>query len=363
MATTATILIVDDDESSRELLVMALEGSGYRLLVAESGPEALALAHAHLPDLVLLDVMMPGLDGYEVCRSLRTATRTAEMPIVMITALDDRASRLHGIEAGADDFLSKPVDRIELRARVKTITRLNRYRRLQEDQDRLEAAALELERAYDSTLEGWARALDLRDHETEGHSRRVTELTVRLAELLGLEGDDLIQIRRGALLHDVGKIGIRDYILLKPGGLSEEEFAIMRRHPQIGVKIIERVRGLRQTLPIIEAHHERWDGKGYPHGLAGEQIPLEARILAIADSFEAMTADRAYRPAMATEEALAILQRGRGTAWDPDLVDRFVELIRREGGELKIRGQLPQLPVPLIRPREMAVAKTEQPAG
>ncbi len=331
MATTATILIVDDDESSRELLVMALEGSGYRLLVAESGPEALALAHAHLPDLVLLDVMMPGLDGYEVCRSLRTATRTAEMPIVMITALDDRASRLHGIEAGADDFLSKPVDRIELRARVKTITRLNRYRRLQEDQDRLEAAALELERAYDSTLEGWARALDLRDHETEGHSRRVTELTVRLAELLGLEGDDLIQIRRGALLHDVGKIGIPDHILLKPGKLDPDEWAEMKRHPIYARDLLAPISFLAPAMVIPYYHHERWDGGGYPEGLAGEEIPIAARIFAVIDVWDAITHDRPYHKARTPEDALALIRQESGRHFDPRVVAAFERLAAELG--------------------------------
>ncbi|HMQ35456.1 MAG TPA: response regulator [Chloroflexaceae bacterium] len=209
------------------------------------------------------------------------------------------------------------------------------------------------------TIEALAEAIDARDAHTYGHSRQVTRYAVRLAEVAGLPPERVALLDYAGLLHDVGKIGIRDYILLKPGGLSDEEFAIMRRHPQIGVKIIERVRGLRRTLPIIEAHHERWDGKGYPHGLAGEAIPLEARILAIADSFEAMTADRAYRPAMAAEEALAILLRGRGTAWDADLVELFVELIRREGEALKLRGRSPQLPVPLIRPREVLLAKAE----
>ncbi len=209
------------------------------------------------------------------------------------------------------------------------------------------------------TIEALAEAIDARDTHTYGHSRQVTRYAVRLAEVVGLAPERVALLDYAGLLHDVGKIGIRDYILLKPGSLSDEEFAIMRRHPQIGVKIIERVGGLRQTLPIIEGHHERWDGKGYPHGLAGEAIPIEARILAIADAFEAMTADRAYRPAMATEEALDLLERGRGSSWDPDLVEAFVALIRREGEALQIRGLMPQLPVPLIRPREPALAKAE----
>lgn len=204
------------------------------------------------------------------------------------------------------------------------------------------------------TIEALAEAIDARDSYTYGHSRQVTRYAVRLAELAGLPPEQIELLQYAGLLHDVGKIGIRDYILLKPGALSDEEFAIMRRHPQIGVKIIEGVRGLRQVLPIIEGHHERWDGQGYPQGLAGEAIPREARILAIADAYEAMTADRAYRPAMEQEEALAILLRGRGAGWDPELIDLFVELIRSEGAELQIKGRLAQLTVPLLLPRELA---------
>jgi putative two-component system response regulator len=327
MTTPATILIVDDDESSRELAVMALEGDGYQLIVAASGPEALALAKAHLPDLMLLDVMMPGIDGYEVCRKLRVTTRTAEMPILMITALDDRQSKLQGIEAGADDFISKPFDRIELRARVRTITRLNRYRRLLEDQARLEAAALELEQAYDSTLEGWARALDLRDHETEGHSRRVTELTVHLAARLGISGDDLIQIRRGALLHDVGKIGIPDRILLKPGKLDADEWTEMKRHTIYAGELLAPIEFLRPALDIPTCHHEKWDGNGYPVGLAGEIIPIAARIFAVVDVWDAITNDRPYHKARSPVETLALIRSESGRHFDPRVVVAFERMV------------------------------------
>ncbi len=339
----ATILIVDDDLSSRELVAAALEDGGYRLLIAETGPEALVYAHAHLPDLVLLDVMMPGMDGYEVCRSLRAALRTAEMPVVMITALDDRASRLHGIEAGADDFLSKPVDRIELRARVKTITRLNRYRRLLEDQARLEKAALELEQAYDSTLEGWARALDLRDHETEGHSRRVTELTVRLAETLGITGEQLIQIRRGALLHDVGKIGIPDRILLKPGKLDAAEWDEMKRHTLYARDLLAPIRFLNEAIDIPYCHHEKWDGSGYPQGLKGEEIPIAARIFAVIDVWDAITHDRPYHKAETPASTLALIRQEAGRHFDPCIVAAFEQLVAELGLVPENQGPTPTL--------------------
>lgn len=222
------------------------------------------------------------------------------------------------------------------------------------------AASLDNARLYQAlmdqnrqTIEALAEAIEARDAYTSGHSRQVTRYAVRLAEELGLEQKQIELIRYAGLLHDVGKIGIRDYVLLKPGKLSADEFAVMKRHPRIGVKIIERVDGLRDTLPIIEAHHERVDGLGYPNGLKGDQIPLEARILAVADAFEAMTADRAYRPAMELARALDTLARGKNTHWDPDLVDRFTSLILREGEQLRLPGGVRQDAIPLIRPKEV----------
>jgi putative two-component system response regulator len=331
MVPQSTILIVDDNENIRELLAATLTNPSYLIITAGSGDEALALADHHQPDLVLLDVMMPAMDGYEVCRRLRASPRTAEVPIVMITALDDKASRVMGIEAGADDFLSKPPDRAELRARVRTITRLDRYRRLNDERARREAALREaadqLACAYDSTLEGWARALDLRDHETEGHARRVTELTVRLAEGFGIAGDELLQIRRGALLHDIGKIGIPDAILLKPGPLSPEEWEIMRRHPTYGRDLLEPIEFLWPALDIPYCHHERWDGTGYPRGLKGEEIPLAARIFAVIDVWDAITNDRPYRKAAPPEEALAYIRSQVGRHFDPAVVEAFERMV------------------------------------
>jgi putative two-component system response regulator len=331
MASHSTILIVDDNESIRDLLAATLTHAEYQIITAASGEEALALADRYQPDLVLLDVMMPGMDGYEVCRRLRAAERTAEVPILMITALDDRASRMSGIEAGADDFLTKPMDRTELRARVRTITRLDRYRRLHDERSRrelaLREAAEQLTYAYDATLEGWARALDLRDHETEGHSRRVTELTVRLAERLGIAGEALQQIRRGALLHDIGKIGIPDAILLKPGKLDPGEWEVMKRHPLYGRDLLAPIAFLHSALDIPYCHHERWDGTGYPQGLAGEAIPLAARIFAVVDVWDAITSDRPYHKAAPAEEALHYIRSQAGRHFDPAVVAAFEAMI------------------------------------
>lgn len=243
----ALILIVDDQSLGREILASVLMPEGYAIHFAGSGPEAIAQAHNLIPDLVLLDVMMPDMDGFEVCRSLRADPRLALVPIVLVTALDDQASRIRGLEAGADDFLSKPVSRAELRARVRTITRLNRFRTLLDERQQ---AAEELARAYDATLEGWSRALDLRDHETEGHSRRVTEMTERLAIALGVPNAELAHIRRGALLHDIGKMGIPDAILRKPGPLDAEEWALMRRHPGLAYELLAPISYLQPALAI-----------------------------------------------------------------------------------------------------------------
>lgn len=292
MKTPALVLIVDDQALGREIMASALQADGYELRFAGSGAETIDVAQSIMPDLILLDVMMPEMDGFETCRRLRANQRLALVPIVMVTALDDHGSRIQGLEAGADDFVAKPFHRAELRARVRTITRLNRFRTLLDERQH---AAEELARAYDATLEGWSRALDLRDHETEGHARRVTELTVRLAEAMGLPAAEVAHIRRGALLHDIGKMGIPDAILRKPGPLNAEEWTVMRTHPTLAYELLEPIHYLQPALAIPLFHHERWDGSGYPQGLAGETIPLLARIFAVVDVWDALTNDRPYR--------------------------------------------------------------------
>ena len=281
MSSLSNILIVDDDSRGRETLEAVLTGLGHNLHFSDNGLDALKQASALQPDLILLDVMMPDMDGFEVCRRLRADPILADVPVVMTTALDDKASRLQGIEAGADDFISKPIDRMEIRARVNTIIRLNRYRKLMKQQADLLQIHRELQDAYEATLKGWVRALDLRDNETEHHSRRVTLLTVELARLMGMSDNELIHVRRSALLHDIGKIGVPDHILHKPGPLTEEEWVIMRKHPQFAHDMLAPIEYLRSALDIPYCHHERWDGTGYPRGLKGEQIPLIARIFAV----------------------------------------------------------------------------------
>ncbi len=331
MALTSTVLIVDDDHNGREILAALLRPFHYNILFASDGYQALAIAQVHTPDVILLDVMMPGMDGYEVCQQLRSMPNIAEVPVVLITALDDRESRLQGLRSGADDFLSKPVDATELQVRVRTITRLNRYRLLVEERQHAEQLALQsaaaITHAYDKTLEGWVRALALRDNETEAHSRRVTNLTLQLARAINYAEDRMIHLWRGALLHDIGKLGVPDAILLKRGPLTPEEQAVVQRHPQLAYDLLSPIEYLHPALDIPYAHHERWDGSGYPRQLRGTDIPLEARMFAIVDVWDALTSDRPYRRAVPTAAAVAELRSSAGTLFDADLVDMFLTMM------------------------------------
>lgn len=322
-----TVLIVDDEYSGRETLQSVLEGEGYNLIMAENGPQAIEKAKAYLPDVILLDVMMPGMTGFEVCERIRSDPLVAEIPIIILTALDDRESLLIGLKVGADDFISKPFDRFELRARLIGITRLNRYHKLLEEREKLQKAHQHLMDAYDATIVGWSHAMDLRDKETEGHSQRVTELTLKLAEAFGFEGDDLLHIRHGALLHDMGKLGIPDDILQKPAKLTDEEWAVMRKHPQFAYDMLYPIEYLRAALEIPLCHHEKWDGNGYPRGLKGEEIPLVARLFAVVDVWDALTSDRPYRQAWTKEQAFEFIRAQSGKHFDPQVVDMFFKVI------------------------------------
>jgi len=283
------------------------------------------------PDLIVLDVMMPEMDGLEYLRVIRSSPRLAEIPIILVTALDDRSSRLAGLAAGADDYIVKPFDRMELRTRISTIIRLNRFRKLQQ-------ALVLLQDAYDATLEGWVRALDLREHELEGHSQRVAKMTVRLARALRLDSDELVHVRRGALLHDIGKIAIPDSILRKAGALSECEWEIMRRHPEYARSMIEPIAYLQPALEIPYCHHERWDGKGYPRGLKGEDIPRAARIFTVVDVWDALISDRPYRTRWEGERVRHYLKENSGTIFDPEVVTTFLEIL---GNEKPLASDLP----------------------
>jgi putative two-component system response regulator len=319
----STVLIVDDEYAGRETLQSVLEGEGYRLEMAENGWQAIEKAKALLPDVILLDVMMPGMTGFEVCQRIRNDPQVAEIPIIILTALDDRESLLNSLKAGADDFISKPFDRYELRARLIGITRLNRYHKLVQERTKLQEAHSQLLSAYEATIEGWSRAMDLRDRETEGHSRRVTDLTLRLAMAYGMNSEELVHVRRGALLHDMGKLSVPDSILHKPDMLTDEEWIIMRTHPQLAYNMLYPIEYLHPALDIPYCHHEKWDGSGYPRGLKGDQIPLAARLFAVVDVWDALTSNRPYRRAWTNENALAYIKEQSGKHFDPQIVDLF----------------------------------------
>lgn len=317
---TSTILIVDDKPLNCQTLAALLHGQGYQLAFALNGFEALTQAAMLMPDLILLDVMMPGMSGFEVCQHLRANPLLAEVPIILITSLDDQKSRLEGLEAGADDFIPKPFNIIELQARVRTITRLNRYRSLREERQKLI-------QAYEETLTGWARALELKDNETMGHSQRVTELTVELGRIMKISEDELVHIRRGALLHDIGKMGVPDYILRKTSALNDAERVIIEQHPTYAYQMLSPIEYLHPALDIPYCHHEHWDGQGYPRGLKHEQIPLAARIFAVVDVWDALSVDRPYRTAWSTEKIISYIQSLAGTQFDPQVVVAFIEAL------------------------------------
>lgn len=344
---TAVILIADDNIIVQEMLGELLTSTeqSYELIFAENGEDAIVKATTLLPDLILLDVMMPKMNGYEVCERLRNHEKLAEVPILMVTALDDRESRVRGLNAGADDFISKPFYGEELLARVNTIVRLNRYRGLRDERAKLENANVELvslntqlqqmndelATAYDATIKGWARALELRDQETQGHSQRVVSMSIHLAQLSGVTDlDALNSLRRGAILHDVGKMGVGDGILLKAGPLTGEEWDVMRRHTIYGYEMLKPIEYLRSALDVVLYHHERWDGGGYPEGLARDTIPLHARLFAISDVWDALRHSRPYKAPWPREKVISYVLSEAGSGFDPGIVEVFQEAIQDE---------------------------------
>ncbi|MFA5027808.1 MAG: HD domain-containing phosphohydrolase [Candidatus Methylomirabilota bacterium] len=311
------ILIVDDSALDRQLLQDELEEAGYQVRTAGDGEEALVRVAEAPPDVILLDVVMPALDGYEVCRRLKSDPATILIPVVMITSLSQTQERIKGIEAGADEFLSKPVNRQELKTRVRSLLKLKRHT------DELENA--------ETVLFTLAISVEAKDPYTNGHCDRLARYSVALGKRLGLPSDLLRALHRGGVLHDVGKIGIPDSILLKPGPLTKEEREVIKSHPVIGERICSPLKSLRLVLPIIRHHHERWDGSGYPDGLAGEAIPLTARILQAVDLYDAFTTERPYKPAYTPERAFAIMREETARGWwDPHMIEALFHLMQDE---------------------------------
>ena len=322
------ILVVDDTPANVDLLRGLLSRERYSVCTAVDGEAALSAVAAHAPDLILLDVMMPKLDGFEVCRRLKQDPATRLTPIVLLTSLQEREDKIQGINAGADDFLTKPVNAQELRARVRSLVRLKRYT------DDLDSA--------ESVIFSLAATIEARDPYTQGHCQRLARYAVALGAHRDLPDDDLAALHRGGLLHDVGKVCVPDGVLLKPGPLTADEFVVMQRHTVVGDTILGNLRSLRPVRPIVRHHHERLDGSGYPDGLRGDAIPLLAQIVGLVDVYDALMTDRPYRHALPAETVYAELLAEAAKGWrDRTLVEDLIVLGR--SGRLEQPAGSPEL--------------------
>jgi putative two-component system response regulator len=309
------VLVVDDVSANVELLKAVLTRDGFAVVTASDGQQALEMVEREQPDLVLMDVLMPKLSGFDVCDHIKQNKATRLTPVVLITALHESQDKIKGINAGADDFLTKPVNAHELRARVRSLVRLKRYT---DDLDSAESVILSL-----------ALVIEARDAYTEGHCQRLAGYATTFGTALGLSEDQLAALYRGGYLHDVGKIGIPDSVLLKHGKLTAAEYEQIKQHPVIGDRLCGGMRSLRQVRSIVRHHHERLDGSGYPDCLKGDAIPLLAQIMSIVDIYDALTTERPYRTAMtpdvAFEELLSEVNRG----WRrKDLVETFMLVVQ-----------------------------------
>ena len=311
------VLVVDDVEGNARLLASLLTADGHSVRTAANGADAVRLALSVHPDLVLMDVMMPEIDGFEACRQIKGQAATRLTPVVLVTALTDTDDRIRGIDAGADDFLSKPFNRHELLARVRSLLRLKRYT---DDLDTAESVIVSL-----------ALTIEARDSNTDGHCQRLAAYAVSLGRALGLDEDDVAALERGGYLHDVGKVGIPDAVLLKPGPLTHDEFLLMKQHTVIGDRLCGELRSLRKVRPIVRCHHERLDGTGYPDGLRGDAIPLLAQLMGIVDVFDALTTVRPYKAALPRARAVEELGAEAALGWRrADLVGTFLSLVERD---------------------------------
>ncbi len=312
--THGTILVADDDELNRTLFDELLTSAGYKVSTVPDGATALQEFKRARPDLMVLDVMMPGLNGFQVCEQIKQNPDTCLTPVILVTGLSAKEDRVNGIKAGADDFLTRPVDQAELLARVRSLLRLK-------------AHTDELERA-ESVLFALARSIEGKDPCTHGHCERLSDYVTCLGRHLGLPREQITALHRAGIVHDVGKVAVPDSILLKPGRLTDEEWKIMREHPVVGEQICAPLKSFRLVLPIIRHHHEKFDGSGYPDGLKGDKIPLTARILQITDVYDALTTIRPYKRALLVSEALAVMAEEVAKGWwDADIFREFKAMV------------------------------------
>ena len=311
-----TILVVDDNAEMVELMRELLISRGYDVVAVRNVEAAEVEVHRHAPDLILSDVIMPGRSGYELCRQFKSNPATRLIPFVLITGLSDRDNKVKGIEAGADDFLNKPIFPAELFARVKSLLKLKEFT------DELETA--------ESVICTLGLSVESRDPYTVGHCERLAENAANLGHHLGLDEDSIVALRRGGYLHDLGKIAVPDEILKKGSNLTDEEWVVMKQHPVTGENICRPLKSLRLVLPIIRSHHEHSDGSGYPDGLRKSEIPLLPRILQVVDVYDALRTARPYKPALHHEEAAVTMRReARLGLWDEELVNEFFLMLAR----------------------------------
>jgi len=345
------ILIVDDEEAIREVVSTLLSAQGYQCQTAGNGEEAIRKMRDSGFDLVLSDLVMPGVDGLKLIELVRGYDSV--VPVIMVTAMHDISTAIEAMRRGAYDYILKPFEKDQLFLSVRRALEHRRLiyenrlyqqeleRRVEERTLQLSQALEELEQSYDYTLEALASALDLKDAETEGHCQRVTAMTIVIARAMGVAEAELRQIARGAFLHDIGKMGIPDSILRKPGPLTPEETTIMRTHCDIGYQVLERIPFLREASEIVLAHQEKFDGTGYPRNLRAEQIPLGARIFAVADTLDAMISDRPYRKALPMAAAKDEIRRHAGSQFDPRVVEIFDSIPEAVWLELRQNYQAP----------------------
>jgi len=328
------VLIVDDNPTNIDLLVNTLEDD-FQLGIAINGPKALDYVEKYLPDLILLDIMMPGMDGYEVCTRLKSVTRTKDVPVIFITAMSEVGDKTQGFELGAVDYITKPFHTMEVKARVQTHLSLKKMREELSDQNvileqRVEEKTAELQEMLKAIVRAMAMMVEVRDPYTAGHQHRVAQLACAIAKKMGLSNDQINAIRFAGILHDIGKIRIPTSILTRSGKLLDAEFDMIRIHPEVGYDLLKNIPSPWPFAQIVLQHHELLDGSGYPKHLTSDQIMQESKILTVADVTEAQSSYRPYRPALGIDFALEDIQKNRGKLYDPDAVDACLELFQQD---------------------------------
>jgi len=314
------ILIVDDDQSQRKLEKEILSMQNHHIIEACNADEATGRLLKHNVDVVLLDKRMPGMDGDTLCEKIRNDLGFKLLPIIMVTGTNDRGELVKSLNAGANDFIHKPYHPAELIARVNAAAKL---KRLTDELDDMESMLFSL-----------ARMIEAKDEHTGDHCERLSTTSQKFGQLLGLDENELKALKKGGVLHDIGKLGIPDAILMKPAALTSEEFEVMKKHPLIGHQLCGGLKSMKTTAPIILHHHERWDGSGYPHGLKGDEIPYIAQVFQLIDIYDALTYERPYKPAFSVDNALKIIQEETDRGWrNPELVEKFVEFIRSQDAQ------------------------------